>query len=329
MISNVEMWKHLELNPPTGETLAARLVLPELSKKLYAGIDANKIRHLLVSVSNDDECSDSQSRGLSVATRDLVIQGSEPKRYIDITCHDDSGHIIFDVIGSEIAEKLDKGEPQEIITNVISKWRRFWGQPPRELLSREELIGLFAELWFLYHWLLPHTNKTDAINRWRGPFSSRHDFEWQGRSVEVKATTNVQSRLHRIHGIDQLLPPENGELLLFSLSIREEQGSENTLPKFIALCQEKLKDNVDALSKFENTLAVAGYSPLHNDEYSKFKFGVVDEKLYRVTDEFPRLTTDSFEDGVPRGVGTIEYSINLDGFDNLCIANSPDDRIEL
>jgi len=284
---------------------------------------------LLVPVSENDECNDSQSRGLTVATRELIVVGSEPTKYIDIICHDDSGHIIFDVIGKEIAEKLEKGKSHEIITNVISKWRHFWGQPLRELLTYEELIGLFAELWFLYHWLFPQVGYLDAVKRWRGPFSSRHDFEWKDKSVEVKATTNVQGRIHKIHGIEQLSPPENGNLLFFSLRIREEQGSNNTLPAFIASCQEKLKENLDALSIFENTLAVAGYSPLHDDEYSKFKFRIVDEKLYKVTDNFPRLTTNSFKDGLPSGIGYIEYVIDLDGFENLCLATSSKDGIEL
>lgn len=231
MTFNDKIWEILESKLPTGDKLTARLALPELSRKLYAGLDANKQRHLLVPLNEkDEEFNDSQSRGLVIVTRDLIVQDSKPQRYIDIICHDNSGHVIFDAIGSEIAKKLDKSKPQEVITTVFTKWRRFWGQPPRNLLSHEELVGLFAELWFLYHWLIPRINKVDAVKMWRGPYSSRHDFEWKEKSVEVKATTNVQGRVHKIHGIDQLLPPEKGELLFFSLRIREEQGSKDTLP---------------------------------------------------------------------------------------------------
>jgi hypothetical protein len=49
----------------------------------------------------------------------------------------------------------------------------------------------------------------------------------------------------------------------------------------------------------------------------------VDEKLYKVTKEFPHLERNSFINDIPLGVGLIEYSINLDGYDNLCVANSP------
>src|SRR3989338_5678059 len=330
MSFNQDVWKKLESGLPSGEKIAARLAMPDKSRKLYAGFDSFKQRHLLIPLEeNEEEYNDSESRGLSITTRELIIKGSERKRYIDIICQDVSGHVIFDAIAEDIAEKLDKEIPKGVIMGVISKWRNFWGKSVQDLLSYNEIIGLFAELWFLYYWLFPKISYSEAVNRWRGPFSSRHDFEWSGKSIEIKATTNTEGRIHKIHGIEQLSPPEHGNLLFFSLRIREEQGSNNTLPAFIASCQEKLKENLDALSIFENTLAVAGYSPLHDDEYSKFKFRIVDEKLYKVTDNFPRLTTNSFKDGLPSGIGYIEYVIDLDGFENLCLATSSKDGIEL
>ena len=329
MIFNEEIWKKIESGYPTGENISARIAIPELSKRLYVGFDSNKKRHILISLNSEDEhYKDLESKGFSIVTRELIFGGSESKEYIDIICHDPSGYIIFDVMGSEIAERLGKNDNvKDAITGVVDRWRNFWGKPLKEFLSYNEIIGLFAELWFLGYWLLPSLDKLNVINRWRGPLSSRHDFEWQGKSVEVKATTNVQSRTHKIHGIDQLSPPENGEIFLFSLRLREEQGGDKTMVDIINLCREKLKDDIDALSKFENLLSIAGYSPIHDEEYSKFRFRVVDEKLYKVTDEFPRLVSDSFINGVPSGVGTVEYLINLDGYDNLCIANSPNDNI--
>jgi len=321
---NQDVWKKLESDSLSGEKIIARLAVPEMSRKLYAGIDSMKQRHLLAPIEKDEEdYNDAESKGLSILTRELIIKGTEQKKYIDIVCQDVSGHIIFDAIAGDIAEKLDKGIPKEVITHVIGKWRNFWKKTSPEIMSSNEIIGLFAELWFLYNWLLPYLKNFEAIKRWRGPFSSRHDFERKGKSVEVKSTTNVQSRVHKIHGIEQLSPPENGDLFLFSLRLREEQGSEMTLPNLIKLCKDFLRDDIDSLSKFENILAITGYSPLYDKEYSEFKFRVVDEKLYKVTKEFPHLERNSFVNDVPSGVGLIDYSINLDGYDNLCIANSP------
>lgn len=330
MTINTDIWEKLESGLPAGDKITAKLAMPSISKRVYVGLDSLKQRHLLISLEEkEEEYSDSQSRGLLITTKQLTIRGlSRQNKYIDIVCQDPAGYIIFNTIAGEIAEKINNGSPKEVVASVINKWRNFWGKPAKELLSYNEITGLFAELWFLCFWLIPKIDKLEAVNRWRGPLLSRHDFEWTGMSVEVKSTTQRHSRTHRIHGTDQLSPPEEGILLLFSLRINEEQGSNNTLPVMIASCREKLKDNIEALSRFDNLIAIIGYSPHYDEEYSKYKFRVIDEKLFNVTGEFPRITVKSFNNDVPPGVGMIEYSINLDGYDSLCIARSPDDNVD-
>jgi len=237
-------------------------------------------------------------------------------------CHDAGGYAVFDLIGSELAQELAQPGRQatDVLRRVLARWRRFWGQIPRTMLSRDALLGLFGELWFFHVWLRPHLSPVEAIQRWRGPFGSRHDFEWPGKSVEVKATTSTRGRIHRIHGIEQLQGPEQGELLFFSIRLREEGGASNTLPGLIALCRDTLDADPEALSRFETALAQAGYSPAHDEEYAKIRLRLVEEGLYRVTAGFPRVTIQSFSTGVPAGVEMLEYEINLNTYDHLSIA---------
>jgi len=46
----------------------------------------------------------------------------------------------------------------------------------------------------------------------------------------------------------------------------------------------------------------------------------VEEALFAVRDEFPRLTTGSFPGGIPGGVERIEYEISLNAFNHLRVA---------
>jgi hypothetical protein len=292
-----------------------------------AALDSDGKRHLLIPLATSEEgTDDSQSRGLGVTVRKLEMPGHEPGRYIDITCHDATGHEAFDLIGGEIAERLAAGRETapEIVTRVIAKWRRFWGQLPKQLLSRERQIGLFAEVWFLAHWLIPRCEAGDAVSRWRGPFGARHDFEWLRRSVEVKATTSTRGRIHRINGLDQLAPPDQGDILFFSLHLREEAGATSTLPSVIAACCIQLGGHPHALSQFENALAQAGYVLAHEGEYDKLRFRIVDQGLFAVREEFPRLTTAQLQADLPPGIEHVEYDINLSAFGHLCLANQPD-----
>jgi hypothetical protein len=205
------------------------------------------------------------------------------------------------------------------VAAVISVWRWFWSAPSDFGLTREQEIGLFAELWFLRFWLSPRVGAAEAIRRWRGPFGSRHDFEWVGRSVEVKATTSSRGVVHRINGLDQLQEPENGSLLLFSLRVREEGGAGNTLSVLLRSCREAIGTATDVLDAFEAAVNAAGYSPVTIPGRGDLRFRVVEEHLYTVRDDFPRLTSATLHQ--IRGVETIDYDINLAGFEHLRIAS--------
>lgn len=323
-----DVWTRLSGEHVQGETLWARRAVPDVTDRLVAALDAEGKRHLLVLLrAGEAEVQDSQSRGVGVVTRELAVPGHETGRYLDVTCHDAAGHDAFDLIGGELANRLATGREtaSECVTRVLAKWRRFWGQLPRQILSREEQLGLFAELWFLSVWLLPKVGGAEAVKRWRGPFGSRHDFEWVGRSVEVKATTSTIGCIHHINSLDQLAPPTQGELLLFSMRMREEAGATNTLPSLIVSCRTQLEADPDSLGEFEKGLVQVGYSPAHDEEYGKLRLRIIEEGLFNVRGDFPRLTVEELKVGVPPGVAKVEYQINIDGFKHLCIASNASD----
>jgi len=320
-----EVWTRLVNEPVHGEALWARRAAPNTSDRLVAAIDVEGQRHLLVLLlDGEGELQDQQSRGISVVTRELAVPNHEPGRYLDVMCHDAAGHEAFDLIGGEIAERLAAAHEKapEVVARVLAKWRRFWGQLPKQVLSKEEQLGLFAELWFLAMWLAPHMSEIEAVNGWRGPTGTRHDFELSGQAVEVKATTSTRGRIHHIHGLDQLVPPEQGKLFFFSLCLREEGSATNSLPSVIAICRAALESDPDALDRLESLLALAGYSPVHDDEYTKLRLRVAEEGLFCVKDDFPRVTSASFATSVPAGVERVEYEINLAACGHLLIATS-------
>lgn len=320
-----EVWVRLGAVPQGGR-LVARLAVPEATDRLTVALDGEGQRHLLIALRPDETAHDDrESRGVEVMTRELAIAGQPPTHFIDITCCDAAGYDAFDLIGGELAERLAAGAdaPAQIVARVLAKWRRFWGQLPRQMLSREAQVGLFGELWFLSAWLLSRVGAAEAVTRWRGPFGARHDFEWPGGSVEVKASTATRGAIHRINNIEQLAPPEQGDLLFFSLRLREEAGATNTLPALVAACRWRIGSDDVALTRFENALAQAGYSPIHEEEYGRSRFRVASEALYVVRSDFPRLTPVQIVGGLPSGVEQVEYQINLAGFDHLRIARTP------
>ena len=319
-----ETWD--KLSRPLGDKLVARLALPEITNRLFCALDSQGIRHLLIFLHpEDDTYQDAQSRGIRVATRELTIQGQSAEKYLDIECLDEVGFSIFDLMGGEIAEELEnaKKPPIDGVKQILAKWRRFWGQQPHQILSREEQIGLFAELWFLSVWLIPKIGP-NVVMAWRGPWGSRHDFEWTDKSVEVKATAQSRGRVYKIHGLGQLENPAQGPLYLFGVRLREEMSAGNNLPGLVENCRKQLNDVDDAFMHFETALVQIGYSPIHQDEYAKLNLHVLEDVLFVVDEDFPRITDSTFPSGLPSGVEQVEYEINLDSFNHLITASSPE-----
>lgn len=325
-------WQQVEQARPTGDELVARQALPSLTDRILAAIDARGRRLVLVALSAGDEpFRDNSSRGLTIETRDLALADQDATRYITLRCEDVAGHSMLGLIGGEIAEQvaMAASSPAEIVSKVVARWRRFWGQLPTQILTHEEQIGLFSELWFLAYWLIPAVGPREALSRWRGPMGARHDFEQTGLSVEAKGTATTRGRIFSVGSINQLEPPESGRLLLFGMRVREEGGASNTLPALVRVCRALASAHEDAEGALETALISARYVASHEDEYAKVHWRVVEDVLFDVRDDFPRLTPASFDGGLPAGVEEVEFTINLGGFDHLVVARTPSDAASL
>lgn len=316
-----ETWHALPERSTVYAELAAEAV-PGVDGTFLA-VDHEGARHLLLSVAADvGPISDERSRGIRALTRPLSVQGQPERTFVDVLCTAISGQEVFNLVASAIVDQIEHGAAaSEAVHATLARWRRFWGAAPIGGLTGQEIRGLFGELWFLAVWLLPHGH--DQLGHWLGPTGTRHDFQWPQLAVEAKATTSTRGHVHRINGLDQLDPPANGRLLLFSLRMREEATASNTLVSLIDTITSALGEDGDALDRFESRLVMAGYSSLETDRYAEVRFRVINERLYEVRDSFPKLTTASFVDGLPDGVEHVDYEINLDASPDAIIADSP------
>lgn len=321
-------WERLAAQPPAGENLTTRLAFPRGRKDVFIGLDANGCRHLLVELPEheEDELVERASRGISVVTRNLHVDADSTIRFIDIICLESPGYAALDVVAVELADALDSGASiarASLVRNVLAKWRRFWSGTSHGLLSREQQVGLFGELWFFLHWLCPSIGAEIAIDRWRGPLGARHDFEAPKISVEVKTTENAGGR-HTIHGIEQLLEPQDGALFFFSLLVRDEGGAPDHLAGLVAQTREMLKPYHDARVSLDALLDEVGYKDEFEREYAKLRLRVRSESLLRVSENFPRLVPASFVNDVPQNVLQVTYDIVVDASATWMVARTPD-----
>jgi hypothetical protein len=327
-ISNI--WSGLDRMPETIEALGAKLFAPDLSERVFAAVDRQSRRHVLIKLTGEEaDIRDTQSRGLSVETRALVTSNSISSRYADIVCLDSSGHELFDLLAKEIAQKVgnEQQPASDAVQRVISKWRRFWNSAPRRMLNGDQIAGLFAELWCLRYWLLPFMSPSTAISAWMGPLGFRHDFQFRHNALEVKATSARDLISHRINGIDQLLPPATGNLFFLSVVLAPEPNGTESLPNMVESLTNYLSGNNEAMSEFLSRLGQTGYQAVDAEEYGLVRYRVIDIAIYPVDDAFPRIVPATFGGTAPAGVTRIEYDVSLSGFKQRAISHSPTSEI--
>jgi Putative PD-(D/E)XK family member, (DUF4420) len=293
---------------------------------VYAAIDAARRRQLLVALPEGSEpLKSSTTRGLEVKTDDLRIGDSPPRTYVQLICLQSAHHSTFSSLGANIvaAVSSDPSNPNAAVARCLERWRSFWAVDPSGL-TREQALGLFGELWFLFRWMGPLS--AARIARWQGPLGARHDFQWPASSVEVKATASASGAapVHLITNLDQLDAPEVGQLYIFSLHVADDALAVNSLPLLVDRISATLSHDVDAIALFSERLAKAGYDPGEAARYLR-PLRLLAQELYRVDESFPKLTQKSFVSGLPLGVGDVSYSLSMAACGPWRVATAPTD----
>lgn len=320
-------WDLLDGPPPTGERLTVRLAAPGVRNDVFIALDSMGRRCALIGIPLGEprDLSERTSKGIAVQTVEMKVGDDLHRFFVEVVCLEPQGHAALDVVVGELVQALSAGASigrVRLVQNVLAKWRRFWSGVNQGLLSKEQQLGLFGELWFLFRWLAPCVGAAKAIQLWRGPGGARNDFETRGLAIEVK-TTGKLDPAYSIHGLEQLVEPNGGVLLLFCLSVRDESSGVESLPALIQEARSQLSTDFAALSMFDSMLYASGYEDLHASEYGKLVLRIRSEGLYRVQPGFPRLIPDCIVGGLPTGVSAVTYELRMDAAMPWLIAAVP------
>jgi len=325
------LWSQIQ--KPLGEELHAKHIFYDLSNKFFIALDRLGFRHILIE-SNAEIHSPLtvQFKGVQVSIRELAVSGGSQKEYIDLLCREPSGYHIFNSIGGEITQKIAEiGEDSDsigIITAILAKWKQFWGSFPQDILTVEEQVGLFGELFFLRYWLLPRYGK-QVVLAWEGPNGERHDFILGDRSYEVKTSTSSRGHVHRINGVDQLEELPVGCLYFSSFWIRQNEHAEYSLISLIESCRKYLEPDIEIYSAFNLLLSRSGYSEIQRAEYEKRKYETLESALFLVDDQFPKITRSSFSTRFPAQIEELDYLLNLNSYLEKSLCSSGEEFLSL
>jgi hypothetical protein len=320
------VWASLQ-PPSSADAISGRRAsgLPP-ERPAYLALDGRARRHFIIEAPDDTRpVTTRQTRGLEVTTGRFRVGSNPEALYIDLACTDGAQNSTFSAVVEDLLRSLrvPQGSLRDVVVGTLARWRAFWSAKPGTM-TREEALGLFGELWFLRRWLAPVTMAT--IERWQVTQDARHDFQGQAASVEVKtaATATRSGPIHHIASLDQLADAEQGQLYLFSLQACDDALASDNLRTVVEGLTTELRNSPGALTLFNEKLASRGYTPA-DTQTSLRPLRILAERLYLVTEGFPRILRASFIAGLPQGVLDITYAIDLAGCQAWLVAESPTD----
>ncbi|BCP36834.1 hypothetical protein MINTMi198_22040 [Mycobacterium intracellulare M.i.198] len=271
----------------------------------YAAIDEQSRQHLLLRTESETEI-DPGVTTLAVSTHPLQIAGREILA-LDVTCLFASLSEVFDHFAAAVIKRMaDAAEdPAHAVTSVLAGWRSFL-VPPSGPPGLDKIAATLGELLVVRD-AVRNSGCVD-IGFWSGPFGQRHDLRGGTTAMEVKTTRAHTGYRVTIHGEDQLLPPDNGQLYLHF--VRLESVHKGHL-RLAAVVDELLDAGVSAQQLFR-ALTASGVPAVDLPATDNTTFDVLERITLPVDDQMPRIVPASFSGGQrPQGIVDITYVIDL------------------
>jgi len=201
---------------------------------------------------------------------------------------------------------------QEVITRIVrhlERWQRFLGRGNRHLLTDEQIRGLICELVFLEHELIFRFGN-GAIAFWRGPVGDPQDFSVGTTLFEIKSHAAGAAPILAISSAEQLWHA-SGELFLVAYAIGETpQGASGAISLSGTVTRSRHSLVGSGMAElFEDRLLEVGYTD--HPEYERTFFSIAAPDIFRVADDFPRITKEMIRPGVCRVKYGIEIAVCL------------------
>lgn len=200
----------------------------------------------------------------------------------------------------------------------LMRWQAFLKGLPAEGLGSEAQRGLYGELWVLRSCILPHLSAENAVTAWTGPLRTSKDFQFVNGALEVKTSTVSGDQKLEINGEGQLDDAGLPSLFLVHLSIEATIATGETLAEAVKTIRAVAADTFEASQRLEDRLRAVGYFDIHEVKYQSPHYLVHAFNVFRVQENFPRLTPVA----LPPGVGNVTYKLTVSACEPFRVAES-------
>ncbi len=296
-------------------------VIPNaLNVKIFGYYDHKNLLHIAIE-SNVDSFKSIEINGMSVLFQNINTENQGSFSALVFTCRSNAFKDYFIKIINEILHKTLKGGSIEGNTPyIIDNWLYFLNLPIKDKLTSDQILGLVGELLSLESFCKLGMSVDLAIDAWQGPFGAKRDFMFKSVEIEVKASSKQSGHIHKINSLEQLSFEEGEKVLVYSWNIYRDRSKKS--PSIVDIVNRIRDEHLitpSQLSEFNSRLYEVGLDLRDFNDYLSDRFQISSYFICRVSENFPRITPDSFKNKLSKRIGNVEYDIDLNGFLELDI----------
>lgn len=213
----------------------------------------------------------------------------------------------------EIIDVTTENEAITITSNIIQKWKKLFDKINRQGLTLEQQKGLLGELLFLNELIDNNFTPDYVLSCWSGPDFEDKDFTLGSTCFEIKFTTSKLPRV-KITSERQLDTTNINNLFLANYSAENIKENGISLNSIIDIIRNKISQNSATLKFFNERLESSGYFEDEAENYYT-EYGVKNRILYKVDDNFPKLTNSN----LPSGIYNTSYYIENSAIEEFIV----------
>lgn len=284
------LYRYLETAFDAGEFVVRDSGVSGPRGDIHHAVDPTGKRILMIPVTEDEfDAFEDDSAGTAVILRKERYSSGhgDLNPYLVFRCESEA---LINTFASFVDDVLDEFEnaasdksASGIAIVVLKKWRRLFATRGPSILRDKPLVGLAAELRVLES--VVEARGAGALDSWIGPDGADHDFVLENCSIEVKATLKKTGLEVEINGVGQLEPTAEGPLYLAASRATFTPNGSATLPGLVDALLERGVDGAELTRKLE----AVGYHHSRADEYAKRRVEFVEERFFKVVENFPRI----------------------------------------
>lgn len=294
--------------PPKDDGFLLFLLDDMANKKVYGGVDAEHNVVLAIEVSAKPATAALKSAALDYFR--LRREGFDTWLMVLRLRRPDLSPV-FGRLCQDLIDELENTDDEETLIRLVHRrlnlWQRLFDQSGAGFLEPHQVMGLLAELLYMYSVLSEGQRTASEIAvAWVGPSGADQDFRFSGEAVEVKAIGPGARgvTISSLRQLDGVLPVSLSVWTLRPASTDEKDAF--TLNGLTTSLEQRFTSDPVALATFRESLLEAGY--VEHPHYDEMAFEPLQTEHFMVQDEFPRLTTTS----VPGGITSATYVLSLD-----------------